>query len=414
MAPKRKRQASSQMDDARKSTSTLAVNSILQELLGNSAGSSTAYQKANSEANQGLKSASQSHSRPKAQMVSKSKPARLPNFHFKAGEIIFIPCGTKQSKKTSHSYIPLLTPVLRNPQAPTLVEVQTLEVMRLAITDYVDGIIISKNWSFELFDLELRKFFPRLFLYLDALPKLTNLDYEEDQDEIFQYLPQYYLCVKEKRRIVIPPGIQFPDGSSVARNARMNSRGGFRENVVILVTRQSIPLSVLQGWAKSKGKEKATLSSSSAYHGRTESESISSDSEDSSTSSESSLSQPPRKTKSHRVSTETDDEIMPASDSETISESATIVDLTASDDEYTGDFFGSFSLDNHDVVAEPEAPVEADLTPLEPVSSSPLQASVSFVIDPSLDNPPTLQASGSFVLDTSIDNPWEGNRLFNF
>jgi hypothetical protein len=105
---------------------------------------------------------------------------------------------------------------------------------------------------------------------------------------------------------------------------------------------------------------------------------------------------------------------MPASDSETISESATIVDLTASDDEYTGDFFGSFSLDNHDVVAEPEAPVEADLTPLEPVSSSPLQASVSFVIDPSLDNPPTLQASGSFVLDTSIDNPWEGNRLFNF
>ncbi|KAG1902004.1 uncharacterized protein F5891DRAFT_1187033 [Suillus fuscotomentosus] len=394
MAPKRKRQASSQMDDARKSTSTLAVNSILQELLGNSAGSSTAYKKANGEANQGLKSASQSHSRPKAQMVSKSKPARLPNFYFKAGEIIFIPCGTKQSKKTSHSYIPLLTPVLRNPQAPTLVEVQTLEVMRLAITDYVDGIIISKNWSFELFDLELHKFFPRLFLYLDALPKLMNPDYEEDQDEIFQYLPQYYLCVKEKRKIVIPPGIQFPDRSLVAQNARTNSRGGFRENVVILVTHQSIPLSVLQGWAKSKGKKKATLSSSSAYHGHTESESISSDSEDSSTSSESSLSEPPRKTKYCR---ETDDEIMPASDSETISESATVVDLTASDDKYTA-----------------RGTVEADLTPLEPVSSSPLQASVSFVIDPSLDNPPTLQASGSFVLDTSIDNPWEGNHLFNF
>ncbi|KAG1902946.1 uncharacterized protein F5891DRAFT_978395 [Suillus fuscotomentosus] len=390
MAPKRKRQASSQMDDARKSTSTLAVNSILQELLGNSAGSSTAYKKANSEANQGLKSASQSHSRPKAQMVSKSKPARLPNFHFKAGEIIFISCGTRQSKKTSHLYIPLLTPVLRNPQAPTLVEVQTLEVMRLAITDYVDGIIISKNWSFELFDLELRKFFPRLFLYLDALPKLMNPDYKEDQDEIFQYLPQYYLCVKEKCRIVIPPGIQFPDGSSVARNARTNSRGGFRENVVILDYANSCLLSHLS--------KHPTVSVA-------RSESISSDSEDSSTSSELSLSEPPRKTKSHRVSTETDDEIMPASDSETISESATIVDLTASDDEYTGDFFGSFSLDNHDVVAEPEAPVEADLTPLEPVSSSPLQASVSFVIDPSLDNPPTLQASGSFVLDTSIDNP---------
>ncbi|KAG1893906.1 uncharacterized protein F5891DRAFT_1195829 [Suillus fuscotomentosus] len=341
------------MDNARKSTSTLAVNSILQELLSNSAGSSTAYKKANSEANQGLKSASQSHSRPKAQMVSKSKPARLPNFHFKAGEIIFIPCGTKQSKKTSHSYIPLLIPVLRNPQAPTLVEVQTLEVMRLAITDYVDGIIISKNWSFELFDLELRKFFPRLFLYLDALPKLMNPDYKEDQDEIFQYLPQYYLCVKEKRRIVIPPGIQFPDGSLVTPQVVR-----FKQTMPILaflVTHQSIPLSVLQGWVKSKGKEKATLSSSSAYHGRTESESISSDSEDSSTSSESSLSEPPRKTKYCRVSTETDDKIMPASDSETISKLATIVDLTASDDKYTGDFFGSFSLDNHDVVAEPEA-----------------------------------------------------------
>ncbi|KAG2150183.1 hypothetical protein BD769DRAFT_1381815 [Suillus cothurnatus] len=178
MAPKRKWQTSSshqasfafnshpstseskQMDNSRKSGSKLAVNSILQELLGDSAGSSNAYRKANSEANQGLKSASQSHIRSKAKMVPKSK-------------------------KTSHSYIPLLTPVLRNPQIPTLVEVQSLEVMRLAITDHVDGIVISKNWSFVLFDLELRKFFPRLFLYLDALPKLPNPDYQEHQDEIF-------------------------------------------------------------------------------------------------------------------------------------------------------------------------------------------------------------------------------------
>jgi len=52
--------------------STLAVNSILQELLGSSAGpSSTAYKKANSEANQGLKSTSHSYSlRPKAGKVS--------------------------------------------------------------------------------------------------------------------------------------------------------------------------------------------------------------------------------------------------------------------------------------------------------------------------------------------------------
>ncbi|KAG2145624.1 hypothetical protein BD769DRAFT_1382526 [Suillus cothurnatus] len=197
------------MDNSRKSGSKLAVNSILQELLGDSAGSSNAYRKANSEANQGLKSASQSHSRSKAKMVPKSK-------------------------KTSHSYIPLLTPVLRNPQIPTLVEVQSLEVMRLAITDHVDGIVISKNWSFVLFDLELCKIFPQLFLYLDALPKLPNPDYQEHQDEIFRYLPQYYLCVKEKQRIMIPPGIQFPDGSSVARNAKTSKRGGFRENIVIL------------------------------------------------------------------------------------------------------------------------------------------------------------------------------------
>ncbi|KAG2134207.1 hypothetical protein BD769DRAFT_1665234 [Suillus cothurnatus] len=433
MAPKRKRQTSSshqasfafnshpstseskQMDNSRKSGSKLAVNSILQELLGDSAGSSNAYRKANSEANQGLKSASQSHIRSKAKMVPKSKSARLPDFQFVAGEILFIPCGTKQSKKTSHSYIPLLTPVLRNPQIPTLVEVQSLEVMRLAITDHVDGIVISKNWSFVLFDLELRKFFPRLFLYLDALPKLPNPDYQEHQDEIFRYLPQYYLCVKEKRRIMIPPGIQFPDGSSVARNAKTSKRGGFRENIVILATRQSIPLSVLQEWAKSKGKEKMpTVPSSSAYHDLTASESLSSDSEDSSTSSESSLSEPPRKIKYRRVSLESDEEILPASDSENLSESATIVDLTASDDEYTGDFFGSFNIDNPEVVAEPEAPVEADLAPLEPVSTPPLQASGSFAIDPSLDDPPALQASGSFILDPSLDNPWEGNRLFNF
>jgi hypothetical protein len=58
-----------------------------------------------------------------------------------------------------------------------LVEAQSLEVTRLAITDHVDGIIISKNWSFVLFDLELCNFFPQLFLYLDALPKLLNPDY---------------------------------------------------------------------------------------------------------------------------------------------------------------------------------------------------------------------------------------------
>ncbi|KAG1733533.1 hypothetical protein EDB19DRAFT_1911521 [Suillus lakei] len=187
---------SKQMETSRKLSLTLAVNSILQELLGGSAGSSTAYRKANSEANQGLKSASQSDSRSKTQMVPKlalltSSLQLAKSFSFPVGQ-------NRQPMKTSHSYIPLLTPVLHNPQIPTLVEVQTLEVMRLAITDYVDGIVISKNWSFMLFDLELRKFFPRLFLYLNALPKLPNPDYKEHQDEIFRYLPQYYLCVKEK------------------------------------------------------------------------------------------------------------------------------------------------------------------------------------------------------------------------
>lgn len=47
------------MESSRKPSPTLAVNSILQELLGGPAGSSSAYRKANSEANQGLRSASQ-------------------------------------------------------------------------------------------------------------------------------------------------------------------------------------------------------------------------------------------------------------------------------------------------------------------------------------------------------------------
>ncbi|KAG1827435.1 uncharacterized protein BJ212DRAFT_1294711 [Suillus subaureus] len=287
---------SKQMETSRKSSLTLAVNSILQELLRGSAGSSTAYRKANSKANQGLKSASQSHSRSKAQMVPK----------FIAGEIIFIPCGTKQPKKTLHSYIPLLTPVLHNPQMPTLVEVQTLEVMRLAITDHDD-------------------------------------DYKEHQDEIFQYLPQYYL---------------------------------------------------------------------STSHDLTKSESISDDSDDDS-SSKSSLSKPPQKSKYCQVLPGTDDEILPASDSKNLSESATIVDLTASDNEYPDNFFSSFKLDNHEVVAEPEVAVEADLAPFEPfespgpVSTLPSQTGEIFAT-------PTLQASGSFVIDPSLDNPWEGNHLFDF
>jgi hypothetical protein len=51
---------SQQMESSRKPSPTLTVNSILQELLGGPAGSSSAYRKANSEANQGLRSASQS------------------------------------------------------------------------------------------------------------------------------------------------------------------------------------------------------------------------------------------------------------------------------------------------------------------------------------------------------------------
>ncbi|KAG1769381.1 hypothetical protein EDD22DRAFT_948986 [Suillus occidentalis] len=358
MALKRKRQVSSsrktsstsnlhpstlesqQMESSRKPSPTLAVNSILQELLGGPAGSSSAYRKANSEANQGLRSASQSQ---KTQIVPKSKSARPPDYQFTAAEIIFIPCGTKQPKKSSHSYIPLLTPVLRNPQVP----------------NHVNGIVISKNWSFMLFDLELRKFFPRLFLYLDGLVQLPNPEYEEHQDGVFQYLPQYYLCVKEKRRIVIPPGIQFPDGSSVALKCKDESL------IAFLATRQSIPSLVLEGWAKGKGKEKMpSLSSRSASLG-SESESTSDDSDDDSISSESSLSEPPRKSKYRRGLTGIDDEILPASDSENLSESATIVDLTASDNEDTGNFFSSFNLGEHEAVAEPEVPAEADPAPFE-------------------------------------------------
>jgi hypothetical protein len=70
--------------------------------------------------------------------------------------------------------------------------------MKLAKTDHVNGIVISKNWSFMLFNLELRKFFPRLFLYLDGLVQLLNPEYEEHQDGVFRYLPQYYLYIKEK------------------------------------------------------------------------------------------------------------------------------------------------------------------------------------------------------------------------
>ncbi|KIK35558.1 hypothetical protein CY34DRAFT_16938 [Suillus luteus UH-Slu-Lm8-n1] len=373
MALKRKRQASSsrktlstsnshpstsesqQMESSRKPSPTLAVNSILQELLGGPAGSSSAYRKANSEANQGLRSASQSQ---KTQTVPKSKLAHPPDYQFTAAEIIFIPCGTKQPKKSLHSYIPLLTPVLRNPQVPSLVEVQTLEVMKLAKTDHVNGIVISKNWSFMLFDLELRKFFPRLFLYLDGLVQLPNPQYKEHQDG-------------------------------------------------------SIPSSVLEGWAKGKGKEKmSSLPSRSASLG-SESESTSDDSDDDSISSKSSLSEPPRKSKYRRGLTGIDDEILPASDLENLSESATIVDLTASDNEDTGNFFSSFNLGEQKAVAKPEVPVEADLAPFEqalspgPISTPSLDTGEIFAT-------PLLQASGSFAIDPSLDNPWEGNCHFDF
>jgi hypothetical protein len=117
---------------------------------------------------------------------------------------------------------------------PGVAKVQSLEVVELAITDYAAGIPIDKTWSFALFNSELRKLFPQLFVYFDALPKAPNPDYEDHQDDIYRYLPPYYLCVKENRRVVIVPGIEFPDGSSVARNAKTNKRTSFQENTVIL------------------------------------------------------------------------------------------------------------------------------------------------------------------------------------
>ncbi|KAG2067389.1 hypothetical protein BDR04DRAFT_1159196 [Suillus decipiens] len=168
------------------------------ELLGTNPArpSSTAYKKANSEANQGLKSTSHSYSlRPKA---GKKKAVSGHCDQIKVGAILVISCGTKQAKRSLHSYIPLLTPILHNPQMPTVADIQTLEIVGLAITDHVAGISINKNWSFSLLDLELRKHFPQLFIYLDALPKTPNPDYDEHQEDIYCYLPPYYLCVKEK------------------------------------------------------------------------------------------------------------------------------------------------------------------------------------------------------------------------
>ncbi|KAG1771392.1 hypothetical protein EV702DRAFT_1049015 [Suillus placidus] len=223
-----------------------------------------------------------------------------------------------------------------------------------------------------------------------------------------------YLCVKEKQKIVIPPGIQFPDGSSVTRNVRTNKRGGFQENVIILATQQSIPSSVLEGWAKAKGKDKMpSLSSRSAFLS-SESESTSDDSDDDSISSESSSSEPPRKSKYRRGFTGSDDEILLASDPENLSESATIVDLTASDNEDTGNFFSSFSLDEHEAVAKPEVPVEADLAPFEQALGSPGPVSTSSLETGEIFATPPFQASGSFAIDPSLDNPWEGNRHFDF
>ena len=110
---------------------------------------------------------------------------------------------------------------------PTVADIQILEIVGLAITDYVTGIPINKAWSFSLLDLELRKHFPQLFIYLDALPKTPNPNYKEHQEDIYRYLPPYHLCVKEKRKIAIAPGTEFPDGPSVVQNEKPNKRAGF-------------------------------------------------------------------------------------------------------------------------------------------------------------------------------------------
>ncbi|KAG2067390.1 hypothetical protein BDR04DRAFT_867539 [Suillus decipiens] len=56
--------------------------------------------------------------------------------------------------------------------------------------------------------------------------------------------------------------MNFPDGSSVVQNARMNKRAGFQGNYLILATHKSIPSSVLEKWARLKGKSKMSRAQS--------------------------------------------------------------------------------------------------------------------------------------------------------
>jgi hypothetical protein len=85
--------------------------------------------------------------------------------------------------------------------------------------------------------------------------------------------------------------------------------------------------------------------------------------------------------------------------------------LTASDNEgaeaqSSGDFFSS--LDDHIVV-------NSDLAPME-LAPEPQVVSSSLTFDTDTINEPVspLKASGSFVIDPSLDDPWQANRRFDF
>ncbi|KAF9246833.1 hypothetical protein BU15DRAFT_69695 [Melanogaster broomeanus] len=291
-----------------------------------------------------------------------------------------------------------LFPVLRHPKGLTGAELSRLEAVNLARSDFRNYFEFNRDWDFFRLDTELRTLFPRLFAYLDGRPKLLNRSYDSSQDSRYKYLPPYLLCIRSHKEIAVASGVDFPTGEVIFEKVKAGKRPSRDESDIIFVTRDNIPLKVVEQWTQSasKGKRRAVRSSSMS-----DSDVASSFTSSRLAGSDSELDapqQPPiMRLKRRCVATPPG---IASEISATTGVPATIasgwgqdmIDLTTTNDDHCDT--------DHD----------SDIH-MASVSGAPTVTATPPAPTLSLAQPPV---SGSFTVDESLTNPWKSDRTFTF
>lgn len=212
----------------------------------------TLVRSAKAETNRGLKGKKAAKSTSSSRRKPKSKPARkIDDLDIKEhiGQIVVMPYGlstrlTRRSKRQKLADILGPSQQPAHEDFPDMADVQTLEAVGLARINHSAGLVIHKNWIYPELDSFIRTQLPLFGKYIDSLPPRPNPDYEEGTSEPWkQYLPQYLLCTKDNRNVILAPNSTFPDGQKVSINVRDRQRRSFVNKFLVLCTYDEIDLS---------------------------------------------------------------------------------------------------------------------------------------------------------------------------